>query len=135
MFSLERTKPMSMQRTLTTDGLPVAIVGNSVQTATQISGGVPITTNSTSRDLWNIYVFNTSAEYVTLSVEIGGPHCTVTTTVHPSGRGVQQVITNLPLPRNASIKAYASQGNAVYMYGFAGSSVSAPPEGAAVSRR
>jgi len=128
-----------MQRTLSANGLPVAVVGDSVQTATHISGGAQVITNSTSRDLWNMYAFNTTAGYATLSVEIGSPHCTMTIVVPPAGNGMQHIIANLPLPRNTSIKAYANHSNAVYLYGFAGSSVSAPAatEGAAgvTSRR
>jgi len=126
-----------MQRTLTTNGLPVAVIGNSVQTATQISGGSQVITNNTSRDLWNIYAFNTTAGYDTLHVEIGSPHCTMAIVVPPVGNGVQHIISNLPLPHNTSIKAYANHSNAVYLYGFAGSSVSAPAVdgGSAASRR
>lgn len=125
-----------MQRTLTTNGLPVAVLGNSVQTATQISGGTQVITNSASRDLWNVYAFNTTAGYATLSVELGSPHCTMTIVVPPAGNGVQHIIANLPLPRNTSIKAYANVSNAVYLYGFAGSSVSAPAgDAGAASRR
>ena len=101
-------------------GLPVAVVGDSVQTATHISGGAQVITNSTSRDLWNMYAFNTTAGYATLSVEIGSPHCTMTIVVPPAGNGMQHIIANLPLPRNTSIKAYANHSNAVYLYGFAG---------------
>ena len=118
---------MSMQRTLTTNGLPVAIVGNTVQTATPVRAGTTIVTSGTnsasSRDLWNAYAFNTSAEYVTLHIEIGSPHCTLAVIIPPVGNGgVTRVLTNLPLPRNTSIRGWATTGNVVYMYGFASSS-------------
>ena len=124
-----------MQRTLTQNGLPVAVIGDSVQTATQIAGGAGIVTNSNSRDLWNVHAFNTTTDYVTLSVEIGNPHCTVKIIIPPSGNGAQTVLSNIPLPRNTSIRAYASRGNAVYLYGFAGSSVAAPAGGANSNNR
>jgi len=117
-----------MQRTLTTNGLPVAIVGNTVQTTTPIRTAAAIVTSGTnttsSRDLWNAYAFNTSNEHVTLNIEIGSPHCTLTVVIPPAGNGpgVTRVLTNLPLPRNTSIRGWATAGNVVYMYGFASSS-------------
>ena len=122
---------MSIQRTLTNNGIPIAIVGNTVQTATPIrTAATTIVTsagsgNSGSRDLWNAYAFNTSTDHVTLHVEIGSPHCTMSVLIPPKGTAATRVLTNLPLPRNTSIRAYATTGNVIYMYGFASSSVAA----------
>lgn len=123
-----------MQRTLTTNGLPIAVVGNNLQTATQIRGGQQVITNSTAIDLWNMYAFNTSTDHVTLSVEFGTPHCTMTIVVPPQGRGALQVVNNMPLPRNTSVKAHASHSNVVYLYGFSGASSTQQTAGEA-SRR
>jgi len=111
-----------MQRTLTPNGLPIAVVGNNLQTATQIRGGQHVITNSTIIDLWNMYAFNTSTDHVTLSVEFGTPHCTMTIVVPPKGQGALHVVNNMPLPRNTSVKAHTNRSNVVYLYGLSESS-------------
>jgi len=109
-----------MQRTLTTNGLPVAVVGNNLQTATLIRGGQQVVTNSTAIDLWHIHAFNTSTHHVTLSLEFGTPHCTMTIVIPPQGQGAMRVVNNMPLPHNTRVKAHASHSNVVYLYGFSG---------------
>ncbi|MBA59074.1 MAG: hypothetical protein CMQ40_07860 [Gammaproteobacteria bacterium] len=115
--TLQKKEPRNKMPThnLSQVGTPVAVVGNSVQTATTIHH--PILAANEGVGFWNISAFNTSQNHVTLHIEIGNAHCVMSVSIPPSGQGVQPVLYQFPLSRNVHLKAHASEGNVVYLYG------------------
>ena len=75
---------------LSQTGLPIAVLGDSVQTATTLHQGVADGAAPTV-GFWSISAFNTTGDHVRLTIQFGAPHCAMTLVVPPSGAGATPV--------------------------------------------